>query len=278
MTLRVCRWDVRDQLRVLPSPRAPSRRRTSNSMLTRHASSSCHERQHITTCFCQYVSRGSSVFFGRPSSIGHCSQPTHEHRGEVLTCHLFICHLSMVTSCCFSCCCRLISPPHCCALSKFVFPIRPNDKAVSARRGLERRGSRSTSTFRGVTHHCRTGRWEAHIWEDGKQVYLGGFDTEEQASVAYDMAALRCRGVTAITNFDISNYERELEHLHEVSDRRAAFRLTIFVRGLEDGSDPVAQRTEQVNGKAPNGKSSSATHKSAKEFFEVCLPVCYGSV
>ena len=44
------------------------------------------------------------------------------------------------------------------------------DKASSARKGLERRGARSTSRFRGVTHHCRTGRWEAHIWEDGKQV------------------------------------------------------------------------------------------------------------
>lgn len=93
---------------------------------------------------------------------------------------------------------------------------RPNDKAASARRGLERRGSRSTSTFRGVTHHCRTGRWEAHIWEDGKQVYLGGFDTEEQASIAYDIAALKCRGSGAITNFDISNYAQELSRLHEV--------------------------------------------------------------
>ena len=41
-------------------------------------------------------------------------------------------------------------------------------------------GIRSTSKYRGVTHHCRTGRYESHIWDSGKQVYLGGFDTEEQ--------------------------------------------------------------------------------------------------
>ena len=39
---------------------------------------------------------------------------------------------------------------------------------------------RTTSRFRGVTHHCRTQRWEAHIWEAGKQIYLGGFSGEEQ--------------------------------------------------------------------------------------------------
>ena len=43
--------------------------------------------------------------------------------------------------------------------------------------GGSRGGNRSTSKYRGVTHHCRTGRWEAHIWENGKQVYLGGFDS-----------------------------------------------------------------------------------------------------
>lgn len=29
--------------------------------------------------------------------------------------------------------------------------------------------------------HRRTKRWEAHIWDDKKQVYLGGFDVEEHA-------------------------------------------------------------------------------------------------
>lgn len=30
----------------------------------------------------------------------------------------------------------------------------------------------------------RTKRWEAHIWDDKKQVYLGGFDVEEHAGAA----------------------------------------------------------------------------------------------
>lgn len=48
--------------------------------------------------------------------------------------------------------------------------LRRRDRAQSARMGLAIKGGRSTSTYRGVTHHIRTGRWEAHIWECGKQV------------------------------------------------------------------------------------------------------------
>ena len=70
-----------------------------------------------------------------------------------------------------------------------------------------------------ATHHCRTGRWEAHIWQDGKQIYLGGFDGEEQAALAYDIAAVKCRGISAITNFDRSNYSRELASLQQVNER-----------------------------------------------------------
>ena len=34
----------------------------------------------------------------------------------------------------------------------------------------EKASKRSTSSFRGVTLHCRTGRYEVHIWHGGKQV------------------------------------------------------------------------------------------------------------
>lgn len=47
------------------------------------------------------------------------------------------------------------------------------DRTAAARKALERKGARNTSDFRGVTHHLRTGRWEAHIWQDGKQVGEG---------------------------------------------------------------------------------------------------------
>ncbi|KAJ8768673.1 hypothetical protein K2173_023577 [Erythroxylum novogranatense] len=48
-----------------------------------------------------------------------------------------------------------------------------------------RRGPRSRSSqYRGVTFYRRTGRWESHIWDCGKQVYLG---TDELPSVFQDL-------------------------------------------------------------------------------------------
>lgn len=42
---------------------------------------------------------------------------------------------------------------------------------------------------------CCLHRWEAHIWvkEIGRQVYLGGYMSEEHAAEAYDVAALKCK-------------------------------------------------------------------------------------
>ncbi|PUZ49205.1 hypothetical protein GQ55_7G307700 [Panicum hallii var. hallii] len=75
-----------------------------------------------------------------------------------------------------------------------------------------RRGPRSRSSqYRGVTFYRRTGRWESHIWDCGKQVYLGGFDTAHAAARAYDRAAIKFRGVEADINFSLEDYDDDMK-------------------------------------------------------------------
>ncbi|UPQ97438.1 AP2-like ethylene-responsive transcription factor [Chloropicon primus] len=72
-----------------------------------------------------------------------------------------------------------------------------------------------TSKYRGVSQHRLTGRWEASIWVQKKQVYLGGYDEEEKAARAYDIAALRCKGDGARLNLGSDQFDEEkLKEIH----------------------------------------------------------------
>ncbi|KAJ4772384.1 AP2-like ethylene-responsive transcription factor PLT1 [Rhynchospora pubera] len=98
--------------------------------------------------------------------------------------------------------------------------------AIEARKAVDTFGQR-TSIYRGVTRHRWTGRYEAHLWDNscrregqtrkGRQVYLGGYDKEEKAARAYDLAALKYWGTTTTTNFPVSNYEKELEEMKHMT-------------------------------------------------------------
>ncbi|KAF5454920.1 hypothetical protein F2P56_024550 [Juglans regia] len=103
------------------------------------------------------------------------------------------------------------------------------EAATVPRKSIDTFGQR-TSIYRGVTRFSRhrwTGRYEAHLWDNscrregqtrkGRQVYLGGYDKEEKAARAYDLAALKYWGTTTTTNFPMSNYEKELEEMKHMT-------------------------------------------------------------
>ncbi|KAK1436911.1 hypothetical protein QVD17_02695 [Tagetes erecta] len=103
-----------------------------------------------------------------------------------------------------------------------------------------------TSRFRGVTRHRWTGRYEAHLWDNscrkegqtrkGRQVYLGGYDNEEKAARAYDLAALKYWGATTHINFPLADYEKELEEMKNMNRQEFVANLRRKSSGFSRGA------------------------------------------
>ncbi|XP_031398086.1 APETALA2-like protein 3 [Punica granatum] len=100
-----------------------------------------------------------------------------------------------------------------------------------------RRGPRSRSSqYRGVTFYRRTSRWESHIWDCGKQVYLGGFDTAHAAARAYDRAAIKFRGLDADINFNVSDYDEDIKQMGNFTKEEFVHILRRQSTGFSRGS------------------------------------------
>ncbi|XVF61502.1 hypothetical protein PTKIN_Ptkin08bG0135000 [Pterospermum kingtungense] len=100
-----------------------------------------------------------------------------------------------------------------------------------------------TSIYRGVTRHRWTGRYEAHLWDNScrregqaRKGRQGGYDKEEKAARAYDLAALKYWGATATTNFPISNYSKELEEMKLVTKQEFIASLRRKSSGFSRGA------------------------------------------
>ncbi|XP_023003739.1 AP2-like ethylene-responsive transcription factor ANT isoform X1 [Cucurbita maxima] len=120
-----------------------------------------------------------------------------------------------------------------------------DQKQIVHRKSLDTFGQR-TSQYRGVTRHRWTGRYEAHLWDNsckkegqsrkGRQVYLGGYDMEEKAARAYDLAALKYWGPSTHINFPLENYQKELEEMKNMSRQEYVAHLRRRSSGFSRGA------------------------------------------
>eukprot|EP00963_Diacronema_lutheri_P005679 scaffold436_cov336-Pavlova_lutheri.AAC.18 len=115
----------------------------------------------------------------------------------------------------------------------------------------EAASKKRTSRYRGVTKHRRSGRWEAHIWvkETGKQVYLGGYEHEEHAAEAYDVAAIKCKGSTVKTNFPMSKYTELMAFMENITLEELVMAVRRQSQGFARGSSSYRGVTHHPNGR-----------------------------
>ncbi|KAL7101556.1 hypothetical protein ACP275_08G061300 [Erythranthe tilingii] len=124
-------------------------------------------------------------------------------------------------------------------------PDKADQKQVVHRKSIDTFGQR-TSQYRGVTRHRWTGRYEAHLWDNsckkegqsrkGRQVYLGGYDMEDKAARAYDLAALKYWGPSTHINFPLENYQQELEDMKNMSRQEYVAHLRRKSSGFSRGA------------------------------------------
>ncbi|XP_042443299.1 AP2-like ethylene-responsive transcription factor ANT [Zingiber officinale] len=129
--------------------------------------------------------------------------------------------------------------------TKKLRPGKGSQKQTVHRKSIDTFGQR-TSQYRGVTRHRWTGRYEAHLWDNsckkegqtrkGRQVYLGGYDTEEKAARAYDLAALKYWGPSTHINFPLESYQEELVEMKNMSRQEYVAHLRRKSSGFSRGA------------------------------------------
>ena len=76
--------------------------------------------------------------------------------------------------------------------------LRPCTNAQNQMNARSRKNS--TSKFLGVNWHKGRSKWQSEIRAPGRRIYLGGFETEIEAAIIYNIAARKYYGKFANPN------------------------------------------------------------------------------
>lgn len=104
----------------------------------------------------------------------------------------------------------------CALLNKLDDPIHVLEEMLISER-VQFKPSDKTSDFLGVYWHKSSinpkySKWDTHIKYEGKRIYIGRFDTAEQAASAYDAKAKELFGELAKLNFPENAFEIRTEN------------------------------------------------------------------
>ncbi|XP_012456446.1 ethylene-responsive transcription factor WRI1 [Gossypium raimondii] len=144
--------------------------------------------------------------------------------------------------------------------------------------------SRGVSKYRGVARHHHNGRWEARIGRvfGNKYLYLGTYNTQEEAAAAYDMAALEYRGANAVTNFDISHYIERLKQKGILLVDRTEEQIpnpdeARRVESEENGPQPLQEQQERQEKQEQELNQEEAEKSQHFQYMQMQLPLCIDS-